>query len=227
MAIQGVHSPAGGTPALDLTQLWDDLIQGRVRIIESFSSEERSYLALSLCPSDSRRPPEAYFRLLERVLGGVPQKAVAIEFDVAASTVAAACRQCLAYMGLTCLPSKVPPLLCLFAHAARQPSLAADARVCDVEHPAGPFRTLAAPRLERGIRRRFSPAQSEVLSMLLDGKSYAEIARQRGTSPRTIANQVAAVMGTMRVSGRTGIISELIQCSQRQLADSSRELSPA
>lgn len=215
MAIQ-VDSLAMGTPVLDMAKLWDDLVQGRVRIVESFSSEERSYLALSLGPSDMRRPPESYFRLLERVLRGVPQKAAAIDSDIAASTVAAACRQCLAFMGLSCLPSKVPPLLCLIAHAARDPKLATQARVCELEHPPGAFRTLAAPRLERSMSRRFSPAQSQVLGLLLEGKSYAEIARQRGTSPRTIANQIAAVMGALRVSGRNGLISELIYASHAQ-----------
>jgi DNA-binding CsgD family transcriptional regulator len=204
-----ISNASAGNLALDLGQLWGDLVSGRVRILEAFASEDRSYLALSLEPELRRRPPEACFRLLEQVLTGVSQKSVAIDHGVACSTVAACCRQALVYMGLPCLPSKVPPLLCLIALAVRQPELALGAWVCEVEHPEGPFRTLSAPRLEHGLVQRLSPAQTDVLRQLLDGRSYCEIARARGTSQRTVANQIAAVTSCLKVSGRLGLISFL------------------
>ena len=49
------------------------------------------------------------------------------------------------------------------------------------------------PRLEGRLPRPFSPAQRDVLRLLLDGRSYLEIARARGTSSRTVANQIAEI----------------------------------
>jgi DNA-binding CsgD family transcriptional regulator len=203
----------GGRPVLDLSTLWHDLIGGRVCIIDSFFSADRSYLSLSLEQPLRRRPRESYFRLLQTVLTGVAQKSAAIDADVAPSTVAAACKQALAYIGLDCRPSKVPPFIYLLAYAARDPKLAVNARVCDIEHPEGSFRTLAAPRLEGTVAHYLAPAEIAVMRLSLEGKSHAEMAHIRGTSIRTIANQLASVGTALRTSGRSSLIQMLIRRS--------------
>jgi DNA-binding CsgD family transcriptional regulator len=47
---------------------------------------------------------------------------------------------------------------------------------------------------------------------LVEGASYGEIARRRGTSTRTIANQITAVFRRMRVSGRSELLLRLFAC---------------
>ncbi len=48
-----------------------------------------------------------------------------------------------------------------------------------------------------------TPAERLVALDLLDGKSNPEIARARGTSARTIANQVAAIFRKLGVASRS------------------------
>jgi DNA-binding NarL/FixJ family response regulator len=46
------------------------------------------------------------------------------------------------------------------------------------------------------------PSQREIAELMVAGRSNAEIARQRGTSPRTVANQVAHIFDALQVSSR-------------------------
>jgi DNA-binding CsgD family transcriptional regulator len=55
-----------------------------------------------------------------------------------------------------------------------------------------------------------SAAEREVARAALEGRSNAEIAALRGTSVRTVANQLQSIFRKLGVSGRT----ELIQWSQ-------------
>ncbi len=48
-----------------------------------------------------------------------------------------------------------------------------------------------------------------MIRSLLEGHSYQEIARRRGTSQRTIANQIAAVFHRMAVSNRNELVHRL------------------
>jgi DNA-binding NarL/FixJ family response regulator len=49
---------------------------------------------------------------------------------------------------------------------------------------------------------RLTTAEREITVAVLAGRKNAEIARSRGTSPRTIAKQVAAAMAKLGVRGR-------------------------
>jgi DNA-binding NarL/FixJ family response regulator len=48
-----------------------------------------------------------------------------------------------------------------------------------------------------------TPAQREVLALLADGCSNADIAARRKTSPRTTANQVASLLRALGCDSRT------------------------
>lgn len=65
-------------------------------------------------------------------------------------------------------------------------------------------------RAERRIAR-LRPSEREVARGLIDSKTNAEIAQARGTSERTIANQVAAIFRTYGVRSR----AELARCLER------------
>lgn len=59
-----------------------------------------------------------------------------------------------------------------------------------------------APSLE-GLTK----AQADVFALLVRGVSNAEIARVRGTSVRTVANQVAAILRRLSVASRFELIA--------------------
>src|SRR5262249_35598301 len=54
-----------------------------------------------------------------------------------------------------------------------------------------------------------SDAEQAVVTGLLDGKRIAAIARERGTSPRTVSNQIASVYRKLGVSSRREVIALL------------------
>ena len=64
------------------------------------------------------------------------------------------------------------------------------------------FAVLSYPVTPLSPPPELTNAERHVVVALLQGKSNAEIARERGTSPRTIANQVAAVFRKLGVRSR-------------------------
>ncbi len=52
-------------------------------------------------------------------------------------------------------------------------------------------------------------AEYEVIKLLIEGRSYEEIGLERGTSVRTVANQVAFSFRRLGVSGRTDLLCKL------------------
>jgi DNA-binding CsgD family transcriptional regulator len=51
-----------------------------------------------------------------------------------------------------------------------------------------------------------TPSQRDVAVQFLDGRSYRQIAGQRGTSVRTVANQMSGVFRVLGVSGRYDLL---------------------
>lgn len=58
-------------------------------------------------------------------------------------------------------------------------------------------------------------AERAVVVAVLDGRSNAAIAAMRGTSPRTIANQVAAVFRKLGVRSRTELATKVLRVDGR------------
>lgn len=58
--------------------------------------------------------------------------------------------------------------------------------------------------------QRLSPAEREVVELLLSGASNAEIAHQRGTSARTVANQAASIFRKLGVGSRMELAHRLL-----------------
>jgi len=57
--------------------------------------------------------------------------------------------------------------------------------------------------------KHLSVAEREILPLLLAGRSNLDIARQRGTSRRTVANQVASILRKLGVSSRVHLAAAL------------------
>ncbi len=58
-----------------------------------------------------------------------------------------------------------------------------------------------------------SLGEAAVVRQLIGGATHAEIARRRGTSSRTVANQLATAFQKLRVSGRAALTAHLILVS--------------
>lgn len=65
------------------------------------------------------------------------------------------------------------------------------------------------PRAAETVWGRLTAAEGEVARLIAAGLSNAEIARRRGASPRTVANQAASIFRKLGVTSRLGLYSLL------------------
>jgi DNA-binding CsgD family transcriptional regulator len=72
------------------------------------------------------------------------------------------------------------------------------------------YRWVLLPRPDVDLWTGLSPAEADVARMLLEGRTHAEIAALRGTSMRTVANQLAASFQKLHVSGRSQLLSRSV-----------------
>lgn len=193
---------------IDLALTWRDLVQGSCTVVGSFFDVARCGLLLSARQPREKALSGRRLEVLESVLCGIGQNCVAIDLQLAASTVALNARQALEALGVSGRPSRVHPLLMLAAKAGRERTLAS-ASLSFVSSPFGEVQVVGIPRPERRLSGVLPAAELEVISMLVQGCCYAEISQRRGTSERTIANQIAAVFKRLNVSGRSELIQRL------------------
>src|SRR5262245_13517945 len=76
-------------------------------------------------------------------------------------------------------------------------------RVTTFEAGSDTFAILSFPVHELPLPDALSAAEKGVCRLLLTGASNAEIARQRRTSVRTVANQVAAILKKLNAGSRS------------------------
>src|SRR5690242_18532744 len=90
-----------GSMLLSASAIWNELVQGRLAIEAHHVGE--TLVTLTLAPRVAN-PTNALTRvqasIVERLLTGCPQKVLAIEFDMAASTVSATASRALRGFGL-------------------------------------------------------------------------------------------------------------------------------
>ena len=187
--------------------LWRDLTYGRSRVADGFFTSDRCYLLLA--PHSGRARPLETRRLsiLEAVLRGSPQKCIAIDHDLAPSTIALHAKLALESLGAMDRPSRTHPLLMRVARSASKPT---EARCSNLYVDADrEFRVLSMPRPEQGLASVLPSAEFEVIQSLVEGLSYQEIAERRDTSSRTVANQISAVFRRLQVSGRNALVERL------------------
>ena len=207
---RAMAADAAATIEMSLALLWRELMGGLCHVVDGFFSPTRCYLVLApavgapLCPAEGRRR-----QILEAVLLGQSQKTIAIDLDLAPSTIALNSRLALKALGVDGKPSRAHPLIMLAAKAGKEHGSPLAATLSFVEHQGEPLRVVAVPRPDRGLSDVLPRAELAVIRALVEGFSYAEIGRQRDTSVRTIANQITAVFRRMRVSGRNELLIRL------------------
>lgn len=213
--------------ATNLAQLWTELICGSCKVEGvQFSSQTCSLLVTRGQHAARARPPlsQRDIEILERSLLDGARKFVAAEFELCSSSIAEALRRGLGFMGLSCWPSRIPLIVVMAAHARHaQASAARDPRI-GAKIRQNLRQTVCVSRPDSELARSLSPAEYAVTRLLIEGKSYAEMAELRKTSRRTIANQLASAFDQLGVSGRAELLCLL---AKRQVAHwQSRPVSP-
>jgi DNA-binding NarL/FixJ family response regulator len=204
-----VAADAASSAELPVASLWRELGRGRYRVVEGFFSEQRCFLVLSVHRAGTQTPIEGRrMEILEAVLGGLRQKNVAMDLSLAPSTVALNARLALESIGAGGKPSRAHPLLMLAARAAVA-SLRFISRCSIVESGDGELHVISLPRPDLALAGLLPSAELAVIRGLIEGCSYEQIAVARGTSTRTVANQISAVFRRLHVSGRNELVLRL------------------
>jgi DNA-binding NarL/FixJ family response regulator len=190
------------TSSVECLDVWQRLTGRHLEIVGNFATECRAYLVMLARPNASAAPlAKRKIDVLERMLLGVDRKVISFDLHLSTSTVAQTLKEALGSIGLTCLPSRVPPLLVALvncAHGVRSNHLF----LSQFEHRNQSYVAMSS-EIESDLWRELAPAQRAVLRARAYGKTYADIAAARHTSPRTVANQLAAARRTLGIS--TGI----------------------
>jgi DNA-binding NarL/FixJ family response regulator len=214
----------------DLGLLWTQLSSGRWRVVDAFCASERCYLMVE--PSSEKAPRwpsrDRGLRMIERVLLGESPKAIAIDLKLSASTVASAMKRTLELMGLqNCRISGIPILLVLAARAAHAPrGKAPQGFIAPVYQNEVRALVVSAWRPDLELPKSLSSAEQVVLRLLLEGRGHHDIARLRGTSTRTVANQLSTVFRKLGVSGRAQAVDRLAARSISGVTENLETLSP-
>lgn len=198
-----------------LSALWTELVSGLCKIEQTVFSEQNCSLVVTRYPRGVGGGPVPLPRrdveVLERALIDGGRKSVALDLGLCPSSIAEILKRGSVFMGLSCWPSRIPLLLVLSVHASRAPELSRAAAALVAENQHFQRQTISMARPDNALSARLTPAEFAVTRLLVEGKSYAEIASARQTSARTVANQLATAFQRLNVSGRAELVCLLAE----------------
>ena len=198
------------TERVELAAIWEELIAGTCKV-ESWSHTENTWSMvvsrrpLLLVPPGAGLRPRDVEILEQALLCGV-RKHVAVEAGLSCSSIAVILQSCFHFMGLNCLPSRIPGLVVAAAHARRHQASPVRSPLKGRADRQFSEQTITVPRPDSALAAWLAPAEHAVINLLIEGHCYAEIAEARQTSIRTVANQVASGFRRLGVSGRAELL---------------------
>jgi len=181
---------------------WEGLVRGRWSLIDRFDSDQRRFVVA--VRNDPRFPDPRGLSLRERQVAefaglGRSAKEVAYLLGVSAASVENSLRRAQAKLGLG---SRVE-LTEFFSPYGLRANLARIALAGD------DLLIGATPRLDETKLTVLTPAQREVVALLIAGSTNNDIAKRRGTSPNTVANQVQAIFRTFGARSRGELLARM------------------
>lgn len=186
-------------------EIWARLVSGERVVADSFYFGPRLFLILrtGLAPSGRAGLRGVRRNVLEDALLGKSHKVIALELGASASGVSTLIRGALETLGWSCAPSKVPLAAVMLAYAAHNDEPSEVARFSRLGRS---YEVASIVRADLVLPARLPESVDEVVRRLVDGRSYAEIARERRVSERTVANQIAAAYRRLGISGRLELL---------------------
>ena len=172
-----------------------ELRELRLRIVDDFDRDQRHYFVAERCD-----PPAGCSRLEREVLAaaarGGTNKEIAYSLRVNRCTVST----------LLCRAMRNRGLRTRWMLAVLLGGTSACLRMAQVDD-----RYLLLSRAARGPdwRNALTDAEHEVAALAGRGRSNSEIAAQRGTSVRTVANQMKAILHKLSVPGRGALAARM------------------
>jgi DNA-binding NarL/FixJ family response regulator len=101
---------------------------------------------------------------------------------------------------------------------AMQANMHEEVRAWEIQAEGGRFAVLSLPLETFDAQADLTPAEREIVRRLLRGESNRAIASGRGTSERTVANQVASIYQKLGLASRSELAA--LACSSRHTRSS-------
>ena len=194
--------------------MWAQLCAGQLRIARHVQEEFRTILQLEA--RGAVDPSRWAIRgrslaIVQRVLMGRNFKFISIDLALSTSTVSAEFQAAMRALELEPRLSALPMYLPQLWHASRtRPTTEVELRAsARGDHGT----TVFLPRPDLRLGAVLTCAELQVCSLLLQGKTHADIAAARNTSARTIANQLSSIFAKLQVSGRLELVTTLARGS--------------
>lgn len=195
---------------VELAALWEELVMGTSKIERWSHTADTWSVVVSRSPGPLGTPAGTMrvrdTEILEQALLCGVRKLVAVDAGLSCSSIAVIMQSCFQFMGLDCLPSRIPGLVVAAVHARRHPATPPAAFLKTTRGRERSRHTVTVRRPDAVLRDWLAPAELVVVRLLIEGMSYAEIAEARETSLRTVANQVASGFRRLGVSGRAELL---------------------
>jgi DNA-binding CsgD family transcriptional regulator len=203
-------------PVRSLSGLWNDCVGGRLRVcLESAQPGSILLVVREVVGGRCLHPTDESW--LRRVLCGEQQKALALEGDIASSTLSTRYNRAIRELGIT--RREVPVLLALAAQSAAGAALTVSARMASFEQDGARYGVVGIPRPTTECMMLLSPAEQEVARWVIEGCSRREIAARRGTTKHTASRQIHSIFARLDVSNRYALIRRAAElrcfCSER------------
>ncbi|MFO0683147.1 MAG: LuxR C-terminal-related transcriptional regulator [Sandaracinus sp.] len=169
------------------------VIDGRARVVARFDLGARRYFVLACAPVGAKEPTAGRWRreALPRLARGMANKAIALDLELAESTVSRALGAWCRALDVTS-PAELAQLARALEGAVRV-SPASGGLVVSVD--------LDGAWSAAGL----TSAEAAIAALAVRGLTNAEIAARRGTSVATVVNQLRAVHRKLGTSGRVGL----------------------
>lgn len=176
---------------------WTPLVTGRWSLVDRFDRDGRRFVVAHV-NADSQVDPRALSpterRVARRLARGDSQKVIAYELGVAPSTVGNHVLNMGRKLGTSSQWETTSLLTTLLHHPHKQLTV-----------EGVQLRVWTKPAQKTPVN--LTESEADVYHALLTGASNAEIARKRGTSPRTVAHQVRAVFAKVGVRSRQELLA--------------------
>ncbi|HET7545186.1 MAG TPA: helix-turn-helix transcriptional regulator [Polyangiaceae bacterium] len=197
-----------------LSALWTELVSGLCKIEHTEFTQNTCTVTVTRGhrrsgdggSAEGARLSARDTEILERALLEGVRKSVAVDFGLCPSSIAEILRRSFVFMGLSCWPSRIPLLLVMAAHAKHAPEVQRAAKQLLAQNQQYARQSISVARPDAELVEWLSPAEYAVTRLLIEGKSYQEMAKLRATSKRTVANQLASAFHRLGISGRAELL---------------------
>jgi len=187
--------------------LWPAVVAGEWILVDRFEASGRRHVVAYACEALAR-PLQVLRRTesvaLRRALDGAASKVIASELSVSDSTVCRLIQRALRALGLRDLADA--SRLRSMVHSTLNVGSGSEAVHIGVLSDRSPEAGPVPPDQIVGLTR----AERDVLAAIVRGCSHRQVAAQRGTATRTVANQVASIFGKLGVGSRRELVARLV-----------------